>query len=122
MSKDEPPDLSEEVYHRIKTLRTIQRQIQNADKSEQLPNIKAILQAYRDEELQWNPGLITYWSRGVKLCEPRPFRWDEFEAINAAHGGHKSFWTEGVSYTTVSVNAKTMAKLFGITYGADNTV
>ncbi|KAJ5221197.1 uncharacterized protein N7469_010084, partial [Penicillium citrinum] len=92
-----PPGLSEEVYHRIKTLRTIRRQIQNADKSEQLPNVKAILQAYLDEKLQWNPGLVTYWSRGVKLCEPRPFRWDEFEVINAAHGGHKSFWTEGIS-------------------------
>ncbi|KAJ5983909.1 hypothetical protein N7481_006008, partial [Penicillium waksmanii] len=39
-------------------------------------------------------GLVTCWSKGVKLSEPRPFDWDEFEAINRKHDGHEAFWVE----------------------------
>lgn len=65
----------------------------------QIPNIDALINAYETKSLSWNPGLVTYWSGGRKLCEPRPFDWDEFEAINKANAGFKSFWTEGVSPT-----------------------
>lgn len=99
LSQNEPQDLSPEVYERIHTLRAIQKQIRNVDKSEQLPNVLAILKAYIEGRLRWTSGLVTYWSKGVKLCEPRPFNWDEFEVINAAHGRDKSFWTEGVCLT-----------------------
>jgi hypothetical protein len=96
MSENEPEDLSPDVYERINSLRAIQKDLKKSDKTHQLPNLQAILQAYLDGKLHWTPGLITYWSNGVKLCEPRPFNWDEFEAINAAHGRGGSFWTEGV--------------------------
>ncbi|KAJ5548316.1 hypothetical protein N7513_005550 [Penicillium frequentans] len=57
-------------------------------------NIRAILKAYREGNLDLN-GLITYWSHGDRLCQPRPFNWEEFDAINDAHEGHVGFWVEG---------------------------
>lgn len=66
------------------------------DPNDQLQNVKAILAEYREKRLQWTKRLVTYWSKGKKLCEPRRFDWDEFEAINAKHDGHQSFWVEGV--------------------------
>lgn len=76
----------------------------DGDKNSQIPNIQAILQAYRSKSLTWTDGLVTYWAKGKKLCEPRPFDWDEFEAINSANGGHKSFWVEGVSLKLLSTH------------------
>lgn len=67
------------------------------DERDQLSNIEALLEAYRSRKLQWT-GLVTYWSKGEQLCQPRPFNWDEFEAINRKHHGHKNFWVEGVSF------------------------
>jgi hypothetical protein len=67
------------------------------DENKQIPNIKAILKAYRTLQLDWNSGLVTYWSNGVQICQPRPFDWDEFEAINLVYNGKEGFWTEGVS-------------------------
>ena len=63
---------------------------------EQLPNIEALLKAYRSGQLEWHVGFVTYWSGGLQICQPRRFDWDEFEAINSRHLGHKGFWTEGV--------------------------
>lgn len=67
------------------------------DPDEQLVNIENILLAYRDGSLRWT-GLVTYWSRGKRICNPRIWAWDEFEAINQHFEGSKSFWTEGVSW------------------------
>lgn len=54
------------------------------------------MDAYRSKSLPWAIGLVTYWAKGKQLCQPRPFDWDEFEAINTANEDHKSFWVEGV--------------------------
>ncbi|KAJ5171983.1 hypothetical protein N7492_004576, partial [Penicillium capsulatum] len=62
----------------------------------QLENIKAVIKAYEDGSLDWRQGFVTYWSKGKQLCQPRPFHWDEFEAIYDKYDGHNSFWTEGV--------------------------
>ncbi|KAJ5290890.1 hypothetical protein N7478_000141 [Penicillium angulare] len=40
-------------------------------------------------------GLVTYWSRGTQISQPRPFDWDECLAINNHHNGTTSFWVEG---------------------------
>jgi hypothetical protein len=69
----------------------------DGDKNNQMANIKSILEAYRTKSLPWVTGLVTYWAKGKQLCQPRPFNWDEFEAINAPNGGDKGFWVEGVS-------------------------
>lgn len=94
--------LSEAVVQRLESLDSLWESIYKAgDRFEQLVNIEAVMDAYRSGELQWN-GLVTYWSFGSQLCQPRPFNWDEFEAINERYEGSMSFWTEGVSVTFVN--------------------
>lgn len=83
---------------RIKSLKDIYRSIRGtSDTNKQFKNVKALLKAYRQKQLGWSPGLVTYWSNGERLCQPRPFNWDEFETISDKHNGHEGFWVEGVS-------------------------
>lgn len=91
---------SRAVIKRLAILMEIQEDLETKDdktetKTNQLSNVKALVKAYRSHELEWHEGLITYWSHGKKLCEPRPFDWDEFEAVNDKYEGHKGFWVEG---------------------------
>jgi hypothetical protein len=100
LAQSEPEGLSWESVQRIKMLRDMEENFVSGkyeDTGEQLPNIRAILQAYRTKKLAWHPNLVTYWSYGQQLCEPRPFDWDEFEVLNQSHGGSMGFWREGVS-------------------------
>lgn len=66
------------------------------DQWNQLPNVNALIEAYQNGTLRSWPRLVTYWSRGRQLSQPRPFDWDEFEAINYDHNGEEGFWVEGV--------------------------
>lgn len=72
-------------------------------KARQLENIEAVIRAYKMGRLDWREGFVTYWSKGKQLCKPRPFDWDEFEAIYDKYEGQKSFWTEGVSSPIISI-------------------
>lgn len=96
MARGEPLGLDWNVIQRIDCLKKMKEEVSNSDEKGQIPNLDAILKAYRTGKLQWT-GLVTYWSKGKQLCEPRPFNWDEFEAINRKFDGHKAFWVEGVS-------------------------
>ncbi|KAJ6122913.1 hypothetical protein N7512_005378 [Penicillium capsulatum] len=96
MVSSESEHLSLETVQRVDTLKAIEKNlIANGDEHGQLPNVRAVLEAYRSGDLAWYPNLVTYWSEGKQLCKPRPFDWDEFEVINASVQGHRSFWTEG---------------------------
>ncbi|KAJ5726125.1 uncharacterized protein N7483_007482 [Penicillium malachiteum] len=90
--------LSMDVLTRIAQLRETKAALENngGGSTNQLPNVDAILAAYRNKSLDWT-GLVTYWSEGKQLCQPRLFDWDEFEAINDTYNGSKSFWVEGFS-------------------------
>ncbi|KAJ5382998.1 hypothetical protein N7517_000909 [Penicillium concentricum] len=90
-------ELSWETIRRVHDLEGMNTDITTTgDKYEQLPNINSLLAAYKSGQLEWHTGLVTYWSRGVQVSQPRRFDWDEFEAINLDHHGDKGFWTEGV--------------------------
>ncbi|KAJ5699041.1 hypothetical protein N7462_001046 [Penicillium macrosclerotiorum] len=90
-----PPHSSWDVVERIDRLHQIQEEIEKqGDGYEQIPNVRSILTAYQSGELDWT-GLVTYWSHGNQISQPRPFDWDEFEAINKKYEGSKSFWVEG---------------------------
>ena len=94
----ESRELSRDVILRLRDLESIKSDLEKSlDKSKQLPNIEAYLKGYRSGQLEWNAGLVTYWSKGVQISQPRLFDWDEFELINAEHGTDEGFWTEGVS-------------------------
>ncbi|CAI7601149.1 unnamed protein product [Penicillium glandicola] len=96
LAESEPGTHSLHVLRRLENLRNIEVELQSSDNFNQLPNVRALLQAYRGGILHWNSGLVTYWFEGVQLCEPRPFSWDEFEVLNAHHSGKTGFWMEGL--------------------------
>lgn len=66
------------------------------DPQQKLVTIMALLDAYNTKKLEWTPGLVTYWQKGRQLCQPRPFDWDEYEAVQRENGDMWSFWVEGV--------------------------
>lgn len=89
---------SYEVAQRLEDLSRIQKHfITEGDEFDQLPNVRALLLNYKSGTLQWNEGLVTYWSHGKQLCKPRPFKWEEFFRVNKKYKGYQSFWVEGVS-------------------------
>ncbi|KAJ5392493.1 hypothetical protein N7509_007983 [Penicillium cosmopolitanum] len=97
VARNEPAGSDSNVYKRLDALEYIlQTRKNDGNENNQIPNIKSIMEAYRSKSLPWAIGLVTYWAKGKQLCQPRPFDWDEFEAINAANEGHKSFWVEGI--------------------------
>ncbi|KAJ6086767.1 hypothetical protein N7467_005681 [Penicillium canescens] len=96
MMNDEAEDLSWNVVQRLDDLENIRSWLEKGnDDDDQIPNVDAIIQAYTVGDLDWNAGLVTYWSKGKQLCQPRPFKWEEFLAISAKHKGHIGFWVEG---------------------------
>lgn len=102
MAAAEKGNYSEDVLERINTLKIIEKSLETEkDKYNQLPDVKALLHAYRTHKLDWHGGLVTYWSHGKQLCEPRPHHWAEVEAINQKHKGWESFWVEGVSWANL---------------------
>lgn len=96
--KNKPKGLSWGVIQRIDDLEAIQKHNEeNGDKHNQLKNIKAIIREYKSGRLSLT-GLVTYWSNGKQLCQPRPFDWDELEAIQKKHctSNSRGFWVENV--------------------------
>lgn len=90
-------ELSWETVRRVHELEMMKTDLASTtDDSEQLPNIDALLEAYKSGDLDCNTGLVTYWLKGAQISQPRPFDWDEFEAINSHHQACKGFWVEGV--------------------------
>ncbi|KAJ9489694.1 hypothetical protein VN97_g3564 [Penicillium thymicola] len=93
----EPAGLSWPVVQRLQSLKGTLEWLQSEDdKYELAANVTNIMAAYRSGQLRWTPGLVTYWSRGTRLCHPRPFRWDEFDIINDQNTGSTGFWVEGL--------------------------
>ncbi|KAJ6161608.1 hypothetical protein N7485_009838 [Penicillium canescens] len=95
------PKLSWPVVQRLEVLAKILEWLGKEDETDeyqQVDNVKAIIRAYKDKTLDWNPDLVTYWSKGAQLCQPRPFKMDEFMHINVKHKGHTGFWVEGFNH------------------------
>jgi hypothetical protein len=92
------PGLSWKAVQRVQDLEgTLEFLEEEGDDDKQISNVRSLLDAYRSRKLEWNVGLVTYWSYGEQLCQPRPFDWEEFREINRQHEGHQGFWVEGVS-------------------------
>lgn len=99
MMAAEPVGLSWSVVLRLDTLTTMLEWLSSKnDEWDLVGNVTNVMAAYRSGNLRWTPGLVTYWSKGVQLCQPRPFKWDEFDFINAKHDGHTGFMVEGVCF------------------------
>jgi hypothetical protein len=88
--------LSWPVVERLDTLKRILEWLRKEDEFELIPSVESIIEKYSSGGLQWVPTLVTYWSHGRQLSQPRPFRWEEFENLSEQYGGQKGFWVEGV--------------------------
>lgn len=85
------------VIQRLKTLQEIDNWLEEGgDKYKLRGNVKAVTDAYKARKLKWNPGLVTYWSKGVQVSEPRPWDIEENAAIATRFGGDEDFWVEEV--------------------------
>ncbi|KAJ5966343.1 hypothetical protein N7481_013057 [Penicillium waksmanii] len=90
------PGLSWEVVLRLESLKSIKEElIGSEDPTGQLPNVDAIIAAYRSGELNWRPGYVTFWSKGKKLGPAKKFDVDDSLKVNRKHDGHRGFWVEG---------------------------
>lgn len=98
-SEEAFPGLSLDVIKRLDDLKGMEADLRarGKDPSGLGPNIAALINAYRTRQLDWHPGLVTYWSNGIQICQPRPFHYQEFLQVNQLYNGHASFWVEGVS-------------------------
>ena len=103
MFASEPRGLSLQVVQRLDSLKRIEKDLEKEDKYGQLVNVQAVMHAYRSAQLGWNPRLVTYWTDGRQICQPRPFSWDEFHEIKAQVKNDKCWWIEGVRCSTWSL-------------------
>jgi len=93
----EEPGLDWLVVLRLEELKSIEQDLLlHGDDYKQLPNIRAITEAYRMGELEFSSTLVTYWSNGERISEPGKFRLKHFLSVNKRYNGHEGFWVEGV--------------------------
>lgn len=99
MIASEPAGLSMAVITRLETLKNMKKIYErDGDRNGQLPNVEALIKAYREGELTWSEnGEVTYWSKGKQLSQPREFDFDELTKFNCKYDTGTGFWVEGVS-------------------------
>jgi hypothetical protein len=97
MIKAEPEGLSYEVVYRLWTLKQIKASLEaEGDSGQHIPNINAIMAAYRSGELTCDDGSVTYWAHGKLIAGPKAPDMAELLA-HSKKVGAKGFWVEGVS-------------------------
>ncbi|KAJ5152026.1 hypothetical protein N7492_010321 [Penicillium capsulatum] len=96
MIASEPAGLSWEVVQRLDSLKFIERRLLEKGEGEaELPNIRAIMKAYRTRQLEWT-GEITYWSNGRMVGGRADWDPDDCLAVANREGSGRGFWLEGV--------------------------
>ncbi|CAI7652564.1 unnamed protein product [Penicillium crustosum] len=95
MINSEPDGLSWEVVQRLDSLKRVQKSFYElGNDSDNIPNVKAIMAAYRSGDLVWDANSVTYWAHGKLIGGPRKNDVDEFLAFSKEHGPH-GVWVEG---------------------------
>ncbi|KAJ5647192.1 hypothetical protein N7490_003564 [Penicillium lividum] len=117
------PGRSWEVVQRLEGLLGMLDHLQrNGDDHKQMQNLAGLIMAYKKGKLQWNQGLVTYWSHGIQLCEPRPLDWDEFLRLNEQHDVHEGFWVEGVNRPRPAGQFPTVIQEYGSGWPGDTKI
>ncbi|KAJ5170504.1 uncharacterized protein N7500_003287 [Penicillium coprophilum] len=95
--QSEPAGLSLDVVRRLDHLKIIEAHLNtNGDPDNEIPNVKAIIKAYRAGKLAWSRGWVSYWSEGVQLNEPRKFDADYHKRLAETYDTTKAWWVEGL--------------------------
>lgn len=91
---------------RLRDLKNVREDLKNnGDKRNLLSTVNALIEAYMSKGLNWNDGLVTYWSKRKKVCDgPKEFTWKDFDLYSEMHQGHQSFWVEGVGNLQSIIN------------------
>ncbi|CAI7637718.1 unnamed protein product [Penicillium pancosmium] len=99
MIASEPAGLDYAVIARLNTLKTMKKILErDGDEREQLPNVNALIEAYRSGKLSWSrEAKVTYWNKGKQLSKPRDFKFDDLLDFHKKHDTGKGFWVEGFS-------------------------
>ncbi|KAJ5794026.1 hypothetical protein N7457_000625 [Penicillium paradoxum] len=85
------------VVQRLTTLKGMLAWLKDGnDKYNLAPNVVALIEAYRSGSLKWHDGLVSYFSNGKRISQPRRFIYEEFEEIAAKYNGQSGFWVEGL--------------------------
>ncbi|CAG7925482.1 unnamed protein product [Penicillium olsonii] len=101
IADSQPKGLDLEVVQRLHHLSAIQNQLQTrGDPDDQLPNVRALLKAYRGGDLKVSRGMVTYWSEGVQLNKPEMFNRELHEKMIRENDATRSFWVEGILQQT----------------------
>ncbi|KAJ6168381.1 hypothetical protein N7497_001224 [Penicillium chrysogenum] len=97
MVHSEPAGLSWDIVRRLNHLKEIEAHLNtNRDPDNQLPNVKALTKAYREGNLGWSRGLVSYWSNGVQLNEPQKFDAEFHKNLAKQYDTTKAWWVEGL--------------------------
>ncbi|KAJ5640187.1 uncharacterized protein N7484_008049 [Penicillium longicatenatum] len=90
------PDLPWVVIIRLETLGMMEeRMIRDGDKSDHLVNVRAIMKAYRDRSLTWDPPKVTYWANGKLYKGPEELTTTKMNGYWRELGCPKSWFVEG---------------------------
>ncbi|KAF7522635.1 hypothetical protein PCG10_007355 [Penicillium crustosum] len=96
MVHSEPAGLSWDIVRRLEHLKNIDKYLStNGDPDNQLPNVKAIIKAYRQRKLGWSRGWVSYWSKGVQVNTPQKFDADRHKKLAGEYDTNKAWWVEG---------------------------
>ncbi|KAJ5486197.1 hypothetical protein N7530_000497 [Penicillium desertorum] len=98
MVHSEPVGLSWDIVRRLNHLKEIETHLNTSrDPDNQLPNVKALIKAYREGKLGWSRGWVSYWSNGVQINEPQKFDAEFHKSLAEQYDTTKAWWVEGVS-------------------------
>ncbi|CAG8909007.1 unnamed protein product [Penicillium egyptiacum] len=97
MIHSEPAGLSWDIVRRLNHLKDIETHLNtDGDPDNQLPNVKALIKAYREGKLGWSRGWVSYWSNGVQLNEPQKFDAEFHKNLAEQYDTTKAWWVEGL--------------------------
>ncbi|KAJ5910623.1 hypothetical protein N7504_005266 [Penicillium tannophilum] len=90
------PGLPWVVILRLETLSMMEEMmVRDGDDNDQLVNIRAIMEAYRDRSLVWDPPNVTYWANGRLYKGPEELTTAKMHGYWRELGYPKSWFVEG---------------------------
>ncbi|KAJ6112388.1 hypothetical protein N7512_007712 [Penicillium capsulatum] len=92
-----PKGLDQAVYDRLRELEWI-KQALGKDKAQpsQIPNVKAVIKAYKSGKLVLGKDQVVYFAGGQQLGAPQAWDQNEYLKIQRANQNRGAFWVEGV--------------------------